>query len=129
MSETESAVDPVAQEIHQEAERLSWAFADPEAFARRLRDFLAKRFPEQAPAYWITAAGDRDKGIAFTIRRRAAWSLDALAGEKTAGLAVARDLGTVNGVAIAIGVGVVSPLDHPADAEVVLAAKLGWGKS
>ena len=79
--------------IAAQAKALAQVLDDPKALARNLADWIKKNYPERvAQAYWISAAGAKDKGLEVSVyklpwtwAKKLKLGLSGLIGEKTAG--------------------------------------------
>lgn len=97
-----------------QGEAFARAFADPETTARKLAEWVRENFPAKiAEAYWISASGDRDKGIDVEILERPVgairFRLGALLGARSGGVAVTTPVLSEGRVTVAVGVGAVAP--------------------
>lgn len=110
-------MDPIYSDaIENRAADLARAIDDPAAIAAKLAEWAKEYLPERiASALWITAKGDRDKGIEITLREltlgeRLKVRVGALLGGWSAGLGASVPLMTTKGgVSVSVGVGAVVP--------------------
>lgn len=105
--------DSVKAAIKERASELALAYADPEKLAVKLAAWVRENYPERVSnALWITAKGDRDRGILVEIRElklsdRFKVHAGGLLGKWSAGLALTTELGKYHGATVSVGAGAV----------------------
>lgn len=115
-------LDPVAADLTHRANELANVLDNPAALVQKVRDYLVEKWGDRvAAAYWITADGDRDRGIAFEIRKLRQVSLDLLLGQQSAGAGLSYDVAfnVVGPLRASIGLGVTTPLDNLGEYDLV----------
>jgi len=105
--------DAALAAIEKRASDLALSYADPEKLAVKLAAWVKEHYPERVSnALWITAKGDRDRGILVEIRElklsdRFRVHAGGLLGKWSAGLALTTELGKYHGATVSVGAGAV----------------------
>jgi len=105
--------DAALAAIEKRASDLALAYADPEKLAVKLAAWIRDNYPDRvSQSVWITAKGDRDRGILVEIRElklseRFKVHAGGLLGKWSAGLAVTTELGKYHGATVSVGAGAV----------------------
>lgn len=100
--------------IEQHAADLALAYDDPAVLAQKLAEWAKQNLPERvSSALWITAKGDRDKGIEIllhevTLAERLKLRIGAVIGSVSAGLTGTTPVWqTDSGITVSVGAGAV----------------------
>lgn len=100
--------------LEQEAKILADVYLDPQRIAERLAQWAKDNLPERvSSALWVTAKGERDKGIEIELRTISLWKdrfrvrLGGLVGAASAGLSLTAPLLTTPSVTVRAGAGAV----------------------
>lgn len=105
--------DAALAAIEKRASDLALAYLDPLALSVKLAEWVKANYPERvSQALWITAKGDRDRGILVELReipagKRLRLHAGGLLGKWSGGLAVTTEVAKYRGATVSVGAGAV----------------------